>query len=394
MFRSPNPNDIPKSRYDVQQAGFTDEAPDPNKQKPLLDWDTFKQDNIRRNYKSLIGKGANKDVAQKHYQTARELYEQARVVSPRDETARMNFVRAAKEFTAAADRWPDSSLEQDALFMTGESYFFADHYVDANKSFEMLVKKYPNSRHLDVVEARRFLIAKFWLLANDKEPYPFYMFNVTDETRPWYDTRGHALRVFDKMKVDDPTGRLADDAVMAHANEMFQKGQFERADQYYTDLIKAYPESEHQFDAHYLGLKSKLNSYRGADYSGDSLDEGEKLIKQMRRQFPNESAREREYLDRAFAEIRYKKAERNWRMAEYYNNRREYGGAKYYYQIVQQEYDDTTFAEQANARMAAIVNEPDVPTKPLQFVADLFPESDKLKPILEKAMVTPSNVQR
>jgi outer membrane protein assembly factor BamD (BamD/ComL family) len=394
LFRSPDPNDVPKSKYDVEPASYTDGPPDPDKQKPLLDPESLKSENIRRNFKSLIGQGADKTIAQAAYERGRVAYERASENMAANRAASADFVTAAEEFTVAADRWQDSALEQDSLFMAGESYFFADHYVDANKSWELLVKKYPNSRHLDTVEARRFLIAKYWLMANDKEPYAFYQFNLTNEERPWYDTRGHALRVFDKIQVDDPTGKLADDAVMARANEHFAKGEFEKADQYFTDLIKAHPDSEHQFNAHYLGLKAKLNSYRGSDYAGESLDEGEKLIKQMRRQFPRDAAQEREFLDRAFAEIRYKQAERNWRMASYYDRRAEYGGAKYYYGIVEREYDDTPFSARAKTRLGEIANEPDQPPKPLKFIADWFPESDKLKPILEKAMVQPGEVRR
>ena len=39
-------------------------------------------------------------------------------------------------------------------------------------------------------------------------------------------------------------------------------------------------ESEHQFRAHLLGLKSKLNSYQGPNYSGDALDQAGQLIDQ------------------------------------------------------------------------------------------------------------------
>jgi hypothetical protein len=70
------------------------------------------------------------------------------------------------------------------------------------------------------------------------------------------------------------------------ANEYFQAGKYLRADEYYTDLRQAYPTSEHQFSAHFLGLKTKLMSYLGPNYSTNVLDDAEKLIKQMRRQFP------------------------------------------------------------------------------------------------------------
>jgi len=72
------------------------------------------------------------------------------------------------------------------------------------------------------------------------------------------DTKGHGLRVFDKMRtLDDPGGRLADDATLALGNEAFAAGKFYKADEYYTDLQKAYPASEHQFLAHFPGAQSQ-----------------------------------------------------------------------------------------------------------------------------------------
>jgi outer membrane protein assembly factor BamD (BamD/ComL family) len=383
MFQSPDPNDIPKTRYDVDGD---DDRPDPDKQRPLFDPENFKEATIRRELKKAMGQGPNRDVARDYYTKGSAVYEEASKLE--GDAKRQKLLAAAQHFESAADRWPDTSLEQDALFMAGDCYYFADYYVEANRQYEMLVKKYPNSRHLDVVESRRFLIAKYWLEANEKAPYVTPV-NFTDPERPWFDTRGNALRVYDKIRLDDPTGKLADDATLAAATEHFTKGKFEKADEYYSDLITAYPDSEHQYNAHYFGLKAKLNSYRGADYEGSALDEGEKLIKQMRRMFPNESRNDREFLDKAAAEIRYKKAERLWKMAQYYDRRWEYGGARYHYEELLREFDDTPLADRAKQRLSEIAEEPATPPQPLQWLVDLFPESDPLQPILDKAKIEP-----
>jgi len=384
MFQSPDATDIPKTRHDVDSDHAN--GTNPEDQEPLVDLDNLKGDNIRRQWKKLIGQGPDRAAARSLYEQGTAAYETATQLEGPAKTTKL--IEAAGIFVSAADRWPDTSLEQDALFMAGDCYFFADHYVEANRQYELLIKKYPNSRHLDVAESRRFLIARYWLLANEKEPY-YTWFNFTDPERPWVDPRGNALRVYDKIKLDDPTGKLADDATIAAATERFVKAEWEKADDHYSDLIAAYPDSEHQFDAHYFGLKAKLNSYRGSDYEGSSLDEGEKLIKQMRRMFPTQAAEEREFLDRAFAEIRYKKAERTWKSAEYYDRRGEYLAARFYYYDLLREYDDTPFAQRTQQRLAEIANEPDIPPQKLKWLVDLFPESDKLKLILDKALVKP-----
>ena len=332
-------------------------------------------------FKAAIGKGPDRNIAKQLYREGDALYREAAALEGSARTAK--FAEAGAKFAEAAERWPDSALNQDSLYMAGESYFFADYYVESNRAYEQLVKSYPNNRYLDVVDQRRFAIAKFWLDAERTSPEPLYYVNLTSPLRPWKDRRGHGLRVFDKIRVDDPTGRLADDATLAAANEHFAAGNFMKADEYYTDLIKAYPTSEHQFTAHFLGLKAKLNSYLGPNYTANSLDEAEKLLKQMRRQFPRDSEREKEYLDRAMAEIRYKKAEKLMTFARFYDSRSEYRAATHYYNRVMNEFNDTPFARTSEERVASISGLPPVPAQKAQWLVNLFPETDDAKPLLE-----------
>jgi outer membrane protein assembly factor BamD (BamD/ComL family) len=292
------------------------------------------------------------------------------------------FELAAPKYSAAADRWPDSQLAVDGLFMAAESYFFADNYDQANLAYEKLVKDFPHNRYLDLVDQRRFLIARHWLDLNRANPESFYYVNWFNKERPWRDARGHGLRIFDKICVDDPTGRLSDDATLASANEHFAAGDFLKADEKYTDLRQAYPSSEHQFLAHFLGLKAKLNCYQGPAYGGTLLDEAEKLVKQIRRQFPLEAEKERIYLDRAAAEIRFHKAERLNYLAQYYDNRSEYRAAQHYYAQVVRDFNDTPHAQRAEERIAQIAPLPPIPAQQLPWLVNLLPESDKVKPII------------
>jgi len=346
-----------------------------------LTWEDFSFDNIGKTAKVLTGRGPNRELAKQLYDAADAEYRQAAATAGPDRAGL--FEAAGAKFAEAAERWPDSALALDGYFMAGESLFFADDYPAANKHYEQLVKAFPNNRYIDIVDQRRFAIAKYWLELNRENPEEFYYVNFTNKLRPWKDARGHGLRVFDKIRVDDPTGRLSDDATLALANENFTARRFLKADEYYSDLRKAYPSSEHQFNAHFLGLKAKLNSYNGPAYSGAPLDEAEKLIKQMRRAFPVESEREREFIDKAAAEIRYRKSERLAFLASYYDNRAEYRAARYHYERIATDFADTPQAARAQERFAQIAGLPPVPPQKAQWLVNLLPEPDKVKPLLE-----------
>ena len=353
--------------------------------------DDFAPKNVAKNWKKMTGRGPNRKLARQLYAQAEQEYQQAAEMAPGSERT-SKFVAAGTKFGQAAEYWPDSHVEMDALFMAGEANFFADHYWDATKFYERLIKKFPSNRYLDTVDARRFAIARFWLALDDDSAEPFYYANFINETRPWRDVRGHALRQYEKIRLDDPTGRLADDATLAVGNAHFKAGRFLKADESYTDLRKTFPSSEHQFSAHYLGLKAKLESYLGPDYSGEALDEGEKLIKQMRRQFPTDAAKEKEYLDRAAAEVRYRKAEKLFYFARYHDRRGEHRAASRRYHQIATEFPDTPFATEAEQRLQKIQGLPPVPPQQLPWLINLFPQSDKVKPIIEAARVPEGEV--
>lgn len=370
------------SPSDIRQASYeTDEA----ETRKEFNVEDLYPDRIGKTVKKMVSEPPNKKEAQRTFDEADATFRQANALPIGSERQKL-FLEAGRKYLIAAEKFPNSAIEQESLFMAGESYFQADYYWESNRSYENLIKAYPNNRYLNEVEKRRYAIARYWLDLSKKSPEPFYTVNLFDQERPWRDTKGHGLRVFDKMRsLDDPGGKLADDATLALANEAFAAGKFYKADEYYTDLRKLYPDSEHQFLANYLGLKAKLQCYVGPEYSVASLDEGEKLIKHMWRAYPQEAEKERLYLDRAAAEIRYHKAEKLFHWGEYYDRRKEYRAAAHYYSRVVKEFSDTQFAQRATTRIGEIEGLPPVPAQKFEALVKLIPTSDKIQPMVDAA---------
>ena len=340
-------------------------------------------DFVTKAVRQATGRGPNREVAYKLFGEGQGLYSEAIAQRSKDAgAARKVFATAGEKFAKAADRWPDSALEEEALYLAGESRFFADRYPEAEDSFERLLKTHPRTQYLDLVQARRFAIARYWLDLEEKQQESFFAVNVTDDSRPWRDTFGHSMRVFDRIRLDDPTGKLADDATLALGNAYFAQSNFIKADEYYTDLRKTFPSSEHQFNAHFLGLKAKLESYEGAEYSGSSLDEADKLLRQVVRQFPVEAQKEREFLARIGGEIRFRQAEREWHRGSFYERRSEFGAARLHYDKLVSDFSDTPFAKEASQRVAAIADRPDVPPQRFEWLVDLFPERETVRPLV------------
>ena len=372
---------------DVKRASF---EPADAKQEASLGISSLSPENIGKGIQHLTGTAPDQDQAKKLYLEAEAQFREASAAPEGKRDAL--YSAAGEKYRLASIRWPDSALEQDALFMAGESYFFADRLTKANEFYEKLAKKHENSRHSDQLNARRFAIAQYWLELDKAKPLWSLQYNMSDKTRPGFDTFGNAVRLYDKIRLHDPTGKLADDATLAAANAHFVAGRYMDAAEFYDDLRRTFPGSEHQFRAHFLGLKAKLLSYQGPHYDGAALDDAEKLITQIRRQFKAEAQQEEEFIKLAYAEVRFKKAEREWKMASYYDARAEYGGARQYYNLIVKDYGDTPFSDKARTRLEEIKDLPDVPPQIAPALVNLFPAANRRDPL--KPRPGPNMLQR
>ncbi len=323
-------------------------------------------------------KQVNKDLARSTYIEADDLFKKASAAKEVGER-QDGFRAAAKKYNQAGKNWESSALEQDALFMTAESYFFAEDYPKAEDFFVKLLKEYPRTRYQDLVDKRRMEIGLFWLQFNDE----FYHLNVTDKRKPINDTRKHGVRVLEKMRLDNPVGRLADDVTMELANTAFKKENWTDALDTYSDLISTYPDSPHQFDAHLLGVKAAMMSYQGPDYSGESLDKADKMIKQMTRQFREKAEGQKDQIELAMKEVRYRRAEREFTSATYRYNKSEAKAARLHCMKILSDYGDTPFADQAKVMMEKTGGMPAEPIQQLAWLAELFPNRDKITPLIK-----------
>jgi len=322
--------------------------------------------NIGKKLRKALGKGPNEAYANLQYEEGQKLFREKK------------YEDAAKCFKRAASRWPDSALEEDAMFLVGESWFYADRYTKARDAYQALIKKYEGSRYEDKVAMRYFAIAKYWdeCAQKDSHWYP----NLKDKTRPFCDASGHAISLYTASRLTDPKSGLADDATMAVANAYFRKNRFEDAATHYDMVIKNPRNNQHVLDAHVLGMQSRLRSYLGPQYEVSPLDQAEKLAEQALISFPDEQlGAEKARLQQVRKAIRFERSQREFQAGEYYYNLKYYRSARMYYQRTIADYPDTPFAKMAEERMAETKDLPPVPPDYFKWVKKVFPDSQNSK---------------
>ena len=304
-------------------------------------------ENVYKSVKTAAGYGPDEKIARAALQEGKTLFLDKK------------YSEAAGKFATAADRWPDSPLEEDALFLQGESEFFADQYSKAHDTYGGLMKKYANTRYLDTVVAREFALGRYWEQLQDSKPKWPVTPNVTDKSRPMFDTFGYAVQAYERVRLNDPTGPLADDSLMALGNAYFRRGQYENAAYNYDQLIKEYANSEHQKKAHLLGLQAKMRIYQGTMYEQAPLRDAGKIADRALTQYGDKLGPDRERVAQARAQIIEEEANRDYELGEYYEKKGHFGAARMYYQSVIKGYPRTEKARMAQEHLQKIQNEPD-----------------------------------
>ena len=370
------------TKADERKDLLADEALDPlgRRDGNRLLLDDLSPSQIATTLKIRTATGANQEVANSHFSRAADLY--ARAIAAKQSGAKESswqttFVEAANAYRVAAAKWPDSALEEQAIFFEGESYFFADRYVQANRAFEHLIGEYSGSSYLDRAEERRYVISKYWLQLAENGP----KVSLNDPKRPRFNVAGEARRVLHNIRLDDPTGKLSDDATFELANAFLKSGRYYEAADTYEDLRRNYPGSKYLFNAHMLELEARLKSYNGPSYDATPLAKSQELIKSIVRQFPNEAKQQVEVLESQATLVNNQLAQRDFELGQYHERRGENRAAQLCYAAVSERYPDSLYASSIGEKMQHVASLPAVPEQHAKWLVDMFPDPEADKPV-------------
>ena len=293
-----------------------------------------------------------------------------------------DYKKAEKEFKAIVKKFKNDPIKEDAQFMVAESQFAQKKYSWAQDSYDQLLVDFPSSRHLDQTTKRLFMIARYWLQepsivkggdiqqvnledpgsetpeiptdGKDRKSRWALVPNLFDRSRPVFDTENRALEALKSIWLHDPTGPLADDALMLTASHYLKKGRYMDADRTFSLLREEYPKSPHLKDAFMLGTHVKLMSYQGPAYDATVLKDAGELKETTLRLFPEaQQARLKEELKK----IEQAKAKREWETVQYWMRRGKPKSAAIYCNLLIEHYPTSPFANQARELLAELGRE-------------------------------------
>jgi len=176
--------------------------------------------------------------------------------------------------------------------------------------------------------------------------------NPFDKKRVLVGQEGRTLEALDHVWTHDMMGPHADKALFWCGYVNFIRGNFQEADHFFSTLDVMHKDSPLRPQAMAFAIQAKNNSTGGAVYDNRKCAEALQLVHVAEATVPEltqdpEMARK---LNRARDQIRYQQAEKDFRMAEYYERTGHPGSAVFYYELVRRRYAGTRYSDVATDR--------------------------------------------
>ncbi|MDY3553117.1 tetratricopeptide repeat protein [Gemmata sp. JC717] len=307
--------------------------------------------------KPILSSSYNDPLADQKLAAAEQLYQNG------------NYKQALGEFRTLADNQSNpKDLAERARFMQGECRYQLGQYPEAADTYHKVLLDFPTGAYRRDCCARMFQICDYWLddfraeleqRADEKgvmrwrPSWP----HLLDRSRPQVDQEGYTLEALQRVHTHDITGPTADKALFWCGYVNFIRGNFSEADQYFSQFCELHKDSTLLPQAMAFAIQAKNNATGGASYDGRKCAEALHLVSVAESSVPelaNDPAMA-EKLTRAKFAIRSQQAEKDFRMAEYYERTGHPGSAVFYYELVRRRYAGTKYAEAATESKERLV---------------------------------------
>jgi outer membrane protein assembly factor BamD (BamD/ComL family) len=285
--------------------------------------------------------------------------------------AEQHYEGAQKIFKELADNQSNpAELAETARFMQAECRRMKSEYPQAVDTYHRLLLDFPTGAHRREACARMFEISDYWLddfrneLERRKDEKGVLHWqprwpNLTDSSKPDTDQEGRALQALEYVHTHDVTGPAADRALFWCGYVNFIRGNFQEADHFFSQLVELHKDSPLRPQAISYAIQAKNNATGGAVYDGRKCAEALQLVHMAEATVPEatQNPEMAEKMAKARFAIRSQQAEKDFRMAEYYERTGHPGSAVFYYELVRRRYAGTRYSDIATERKEKLLKD-------------------------------------
>lgn len=175
---------------------------------------------------------------------------------------------------------------------------------------------------------------------------------------PSMDAEGHAINLLNTVRLYDINGPLAEQSLWCLGTIQFYRKDYKEADFYFRQVYEQYPNSDYAARAVKQSVICKQLVAGDTVYDSRTVEEAKKLILQAQGSFP-ELQKDDKWTATQLASMNIHTADRDFKVAEFYERTGHPGAAYFYYELVCRRYGGTVYADKAAQKKIALKSKVD-----------------------------------
>lgn len=249
-----------------------------------------------------------------------------------------------------------------SLYYEAECQREQQNYRTAVDTYTKLLVEFPSTQFTTRSCQSLFTIAEHWLKPTSRQMDEYHkqlngersfvmpaMYVNFGKDMPFLDAEGHATQILNTIRIHDARGPMAERALMMLGTISFFRKDYKDADFYFTQLHEQHPNSENAAKAVKQSIICKQLATGGTVYDLRPVEESKKLLMNMQGAYP-ELAKDRKWVEDQLKMMNIQQADRDFKIAEFYQRTGHPGSAYFYYELVCRRYPGTTYASKALQR--------------------------------------------
>ncbi|MDD5610798.1 MAG: outer membrane protein assembly factor BamD [Candidatus Omnitrophica bacterium] len=248
---------------------------------------------------------------------------------------------AERELKSLLKYYPKAAEAAEAQYYLGIVYEAEDKDYEAYQAYQKVVDKYPFSERIQEINEREFKIAEKFM-SGEKRKFAGMPLPVDNPS----------IEIFSKIVSNSQYGPLAPVAQYKLGLVLMGLARYSEADEAFEKVISNYPTSEWAEAAKYQLAATQAKQSQGPEYDQVSMQEAKNKFEQFVKEHPDASLSKE--AEKNISELKNKEAEANYNIAVFYEKQKAYAAAKDYCQLVVDNYSETPWAKQAEAKIKEI----------------------------------------
>lgn len=285
----------------------------------------------RPSQRELVNEIAVEEAAAEKYQDASQVY------------ASGDWKKSLKLYRHLLQKYPDSSFAVRAQLSIGSCLENLHKYSRAAEAYQKLVDGYPASPLVSQAIEAQYRIATLLFDESKKGKKRRFL--------PGLDL-DQAIEIFQLVLKNAPYGEIAPDSHYQLAICYYRRGEFTSAIGELQTLINEFPDDELIEESLYYLALSHCEQASGVDFDQEETDQALTTFERLLERFPLTEFKEE--IEEKTAVLRAKKAEKDYRTAEFYQKQGAKEAALIYYRLVVDNYPATEWGPRAREKIERI----------------------------------------